>query len=554
VPPPHIMDDIDEDEYEFDLEYIEKILKGLSSPKKTLIIHHPKYLKKTNNGFLFNEADTDADDHDHDDTGNHPITEQRDHFTRFVKNQQDDDDMDSFEKIKKQKNMKSENFEVIKKFPTKFKDIGGYENIKLELKQCVDLLCNYKKYSKYNVRVPKGLIFEGPPGNGKTLFAKALAGEANVGFISVSGSEFNEKYVGVGASRIRELFQLATKNTPCIIFIDEIDALGRKRSGDGEQSTAEKDTTLNELLIALDGFKNISGVFVVGATNRVDLLDPALVRPGRIDKQIYIGNPDEVTRNHVLNIHIKGKPYNTNELSMEDLTETTAGLSCAQIENLLNEALLYALLDGREQIERNDVDFIMGKIMSGWMATPHQFANDMLYKIMVHEMGHVICGLSLKTHSKVKKVVVNLYSPKSPAYTVFENGGGNIQTKEALKEHLVILLAGRVAEEKMFGISITTGAINDFEEAHKLAEKMILYYGMGEKPIYPQHSDAYKKRIDDEVFVLLEEAYLNAKHIIAQNVDFIVKGAKQLHHDKIIHYDKLVDLLERCDADKEYFL
>jgi cell division protease FtsH len=437
---------------------------------------------------------------------------------------------------------KSENFEVIEKSPIDFNDVGGYDNIKNELNQCVDILSNYTKYAPYNVRVPKGLIFEGPPGNGKTLLAKALAGEAKTGFIAVSGSEFQEKYVGVGSSRIRELFKLAKQNVPCIIFIDEIDALGRKRSSDGDTSGNERDSTLNELLVALDGFKNTSGIFIIGATNRADLLDTALTRPGRIDKRIYIGNPDKITRKAILNIHSSGKPYDSS-IAIDNLVDITNGFSGAQIENLLNEAMLNALRENRNKFTNGDIDVIVNKMLAGWQPSEHQFTTDIIDQIAIHELGHAIVGMLSTHHAKMSKVIINLSSPNSPAYTVFESSSSNILTREALFEHLMILLAGRIAEEVFYDVSVTTGAINDFEEALKLAEKMVCYYGMGKKIIYPSMSEKYKEIIDEEVAALINDAYGYAEFIIRNSKDLIMEGAEILKRDKILKYDSLVELM-----------
>uniref|UniRef100_A0A6C0LG35 AAA+ ATPase domain-containing protein n=1 Tax=viral metagenome TaxID=1070528 RepID=A0A6C0LG35_9ZZZZ len=436
----------------------------------------------------------------------------------------------------------SENFQIITKSPISFCDVGGYQNIKRELEQCIDILANYTKYAPYNVRTPKGLILEGPPGNGKTLLAKALAGEANTSFITVSGSEFQEKYVGVGSSRIRELFKLATANIPCIIFIDEIDALGRKRSSDGDTSGNERDSTLNELLVALDGFKNTSGVFVIGATNRADLLDSALTRPGRIDKRIYIGNPDSVTRKAVLEIHSKGKPYDSSVI-IEDLVELTNGLSCAEIENLTNEAMLNALRHNRNQFTSSDLDVILNKMLAGWQPTDHEFTTNVIDQIAIHELGHCIVGLLSTHHSKMTKVIINLSAPNSPAYTVFESSASNILTREALFEHLMILLGGRIAEEAFYGVSVSTGAINDFQEALKLAEKMVCYYGMGKKLIYPSTSDKYKEIIDTEVAVLIQDAYEYSEYIIRNAKGFIQEGANMLKQNKVVKAETLNALI-----------
>ena len=465
-------------------------------------------------------------------------------------NQQEypEEEPDNFYRGRSQKTKKSENFEVLSKSGITFNHVGGYDTVKSELCQCIDMLKNHTKYSRFNVRIPKGLIFEGPPGNGKTLMAKALAGEANTSFITVSGSEFQEKYVGVGSSRIRELFKLAKQNIPCIIFIDEIDALGRSRGKDGESASAERDNTLNELLVALDGFKNSTGIFVIGATNRADLLDQALLRPGRFDKRIFIGNPDDKTRKAIIQIHSVGKPR-SDDITEEDLVDLTAGFSGAQIENILNEAMLNALRYGREVYIQEDIEIVYNKMIVGWQPNEHQFTHDIIDHIAIHEMGHAIVGLLTKHHSKVTKVIINLYAPNSPGYTVFENPPSNIFTREALFEHLMILLAGRIAEEVFYGISVTTGALNDFEEALKLANKMITFYGMGELIIYPNGSEKYKEMIDNEIIRLIQNAYSHAEFIIRNSKQLIFESAQLLKDKKNVKAEELIELMKTKYSD-----
>jgi cell division protease FtsH len=513
--------------YPLSQKYYENALKRLNSKNKTI-----------QNESILNNIDLNNLDAFNDLLNTNTKQKKRVTNLRIILHSNQNQEQEEEPTFQSTQKTKSENFFVVKNTDLTFKNIGGYDNIKQELYQCIDILTNHTKYSQYNVRTPRGLILEGPPGNGKTMIAKAFAGESKTSFISVSGSEFQEKYVGVGSSRIRELFKLASKNTPCIIFIDEIDALGRKRSTDGETSSSERDSTLNELLVALDGFKNNSGIFVIGATNRIDLLDGALIRPGRIDKKIYIGNPDSFTREEIINIHIRGKPH-TNDINIKDLVDLTVGFSGAQIENLLNEAMLNSLRDNRDSFSMKDIDTMLNKMIAGWQPFEHQFSNDLIERIAVHEMGHAIMGIFSKHHSKVRKVVINLSSPNTPGYTLFEDSHSVLFTKESLLEHLAILLGGRIAEEIIYNVSVTTGAINDFEEALKLTEKMVLHYGMGNNFIIPRNSEKYKELIDNEIFILLDEAQKYAEYIINQSKDYLIEGANILKNNKILTIEEL---------------
>lgn len=445
-------------------------------------------------------------------------------------------------------NTKSDNsgtFQVIKSTKFTFNDVGGFYKIKEELMQTSDILMNYQKYERFNVRTPKGIIFEGPPGNGKTILAKGFCGELNVSFIPVSGSEFSEKYVGVGAARVRELFKTALDNKPCIIFIDEIDAIARKRGDDDSSSNSERDQTLNQLLISMDGFKDSNGVFVIGATNRIDLLDAALTRPGRMDKSIYFGSPDVDTRKAIINIHLRGKPI-ANDISIDKLVDTTSGFSGAQIENLFNEAMLFSLRNDREIITQNDLEYILNRMYAGWQTTENKYSDDIVDRIVIHEMGHAIVGILSKDHSKLSKIVLNLLSPKTPGYTIFESNeeDSNIHTKNGLFTRLMVLLAGRIAEEIFFGYSVTTGARHDLEQAYSLAKSMILNYGMGKKKIYPDMSDHSKHLIDEEINQLLSLADDSARCTLNNVKGLITDGSILLKRDSIVKPYQLINIID----------
>jgi cell division protease FtsH len=533
------------------IEKLEKLFyeksKKYSPYKKVFYNITDNNINDTRNKTIYNDIlkkytnnPEDSDDlNDLDDIENN-INNERSSYSNYKNNNKKDDDSD--ESVVSS----DSTFELVKKSKYSFNDLGGYDKIKKELLQCSDLLINFDKYKKYNVRTPKGIIFDGPPGNGKTLFAKCFSGEIKASFIPVSGSEFSEKYVGVGAKRIRDLFKLASKNKPCIIFIDEIDALARKRGNDMVSSNSEKDQTLNQLLINLDGYKSSDGIFVMGATNRLDLLDPALLRPGRIDKHIYIGNPDSKTREEIIKIHLKGKPIDS-DITINYIVEMSGGFSGAQIENLLNEAMLNALRDNRESISLDDLEFIANRIIAGWQATENKYSDDIINRIVIHELGHAIIGMVSIDHPNLVKVTLNLWSPKTPGYTVFENSdeNGNIYTKNGLFSHLMVLLGGRVAEEIFYGYSVTTGAKKDLEQAYSLAKNMIINYGMGKQNIYPDFSDHSKYLIDQEINKLLLDVYDNTFNILKQSKDIMVECSVILKNTNILKPDDILNIVNK---------
>ena len=300
------------------------------------------------------------------------------------------------------------------------------------------------------------------------------------------------------------------------------------------------------MLINLDGFKKYDGIFLIGATNRIDLLDPALLRPGRIDKNIFIGNPDRSTRIEIINIHSRKKPIDP-LISKDYIVEMTGGMSGAQIENLLNEAMLNALRENREIIEVNDLEYIANRIIAGWQSTESKFSDNMIDRICIHEMGHAIVGLFSCEHSKLVKVTINLWSPRTPGYTIFESNdeNANIYTKNGLLSHLMVLLGGRIAEELFYGYSVTTGARKDLEETYNLAKNMILDYGMGKQNIYPDLSDQSKYLIDQEINKLLIEAHDNSYLILNDSKDLIMECSIILKKTNLLKAEDIIDIIDK---------
>ena len=427
---------------------------------------------------------------------------------------------------------------------TTFKDVAGLKEEKEEVRELIDFLKNPKRFQKLGARIPKGVLLVGPPGTGKTLLAKAVAGEANVPFYYISGSDFVELYVGVGASRVRDMFKEAKHNAPCLIFIDEIDAVGRQRGTGLGGGHDEREQTLNQLLTEMDGFGANEGIIIIAATNRADVLDPALLRPGRFDRQVIVNLPDVKGREEILEVHSKNKVL-APSVSLKNLAKRTPGFSGADLENLMNEAALLAVRGNKEHITMKEIDEATDRVLMGPAKKSKKYTESERRMVAFHEAGHAVIGLKLSNASEVQKVTIiprghaggyNLMVPKEERYTA---------TKTELLEEITGLLGGRVSEEITFG-EISTGAHNDFEKATKIARAMVTEYGMsdlGPVQLEQQEGGVFLGRdygktrnfsnevaheIDLEMRKIIDECYKDAQKILKENSDLVKLIAETL--------------------------
>ena len=448
-----------------------------------------------------------------------------------------------------------------------FKDVAGLSEEKEEVQELIDFLKNPKKFESMGARIPKGVLLVGPPGTGKTLLARAVAGEANVPFYFISGSDFVELFVGVGASRVRDMFKQAKHNAPCLIFIDEIDAVGRQRGAGLGGGHDEREQTLNQLLTEMDGFGANEGIIIIAATNRPDVLDPALLRPGRFDRQVTVNLPDAKGREEILEVHAKNKTF-ANDVNLKNIAKRTVGLSGADLENLLNEAALLTVRRNKKAITMEEIDEAHDRVLMGPAKKSHKYTDSEKKVVAYHEAGHAVVGLKLDGANDVQKITIiprgaaggyNLMMPKEETY---------LSTKKELLETISGLLGGRVAEEIVFN-EMTTGAHNDFEKATKIARAMVTEYGMSSLgPVQFEHQESsvflgrdYNKsrnfssqvayQIDEEIRKIIGEQYEVTKKIISQNMDLLKLIAETLLEYETITKEQIDYLVEHGKMPKD---
>lgn len=437
-----------------------------------------------------------------------------------------------------------------------FTDVAGADEEKQELMEVVDFLKDSGQFTKLGARIPKGILLVGPPGTGKTLLARAVAGEAGVPFFTISGSDFVEMFVGVGASRVRDLFEQAKKNSPCIIFIDEIDAVGRKRGAGLGGGHDEREQTLNQLLVEMDGFEGNEGIIVLAATNRADILDPALLRPGRFDRQILVNNPDVRGREDILKVHARNKPLHES-VRLDVVAKQTPGFSGAELENLLNEAALVAARRGKDKIDMSDIDEGTDRVIAG-PAKPNSLISEKVRRrVAIHEAGHVVVGLMLDDASFVHKVTI-VPRGKAGGYAIsIPRDESNLSTTQELLDRIAGTLGGRAAEELVLG-DVSTGALQDFQQATDIARRMVTEFGMSERlgPIRlsseqnqmffgrdmgsaPSYSEETARIIDEEVQKMLKDEYKRTFELLKEHQELLELIAETLLEEETLDAEQI---------------
>ncbi|MFC7443344.1 ATP-dependent zinc metalloprotease FtsH [Laceyella putida] len=449
-----------------------------------------------------------------------------------------------------------------------FDDVAGADEEKAELVEIVDFLKDNRRYAAMGARIPKGVLLVGPPGTGKTLLARAVAGEAKVPFFSISGSDFVEMFVGVGASRVRDLFEQAKKNAPCIIFIDEIDAVGRQRGAGLGGGHDEREQTLNQLLVEMDGFDVNAGIIIMAATNRPDILDPALLRPGRFDRQILVNRPDVKGREAVLKVHARNKPL-SDDVKLNVIAQRTTGFSGADLENLLNEAALLAARSNKKKITMEEVDEAIDRVIAGPQKKSRVISERERKIVAYHEAGHVICGYYLENADIVHKVTIVPRGQAGGYAMMLPKEDRYLATKGELLDRVTGLLGGRVAEEIIFG-EISTGASNDFEKATGIVRAMITEYGMSDKlatmtfgrsqgQVFlgrdlsqeQNYSDKVAYEIDMEMQEMVRKCYNRAKNLLIERRDQLELLAQTLLVRETLDEEQIKKLLDTGKLDDD---
>ena len=442
----------------------------------------------------------------------------------------------------------------------RFADVAGEDEAKENLQEIVNYLHDPKKYEEIGASMPKGILLVGPPGTGKTMLAKAVAGESNVPFFSISGSEFVEMFVGMGASKVRDLFKQAKEKAPCIVFIDEIDAIGQKRNSGQFGGNDEREQTLNQLLTEMDGFEGNTGVIILAATNRPDILDPALLRPGRFDRQIQVNRPDVKGREEILKVHAKNKRLDES-VNLHTIARSTAGFTGADLSNLLNEAAILAARNNRPAFTMEDVDEAMMKILAGPAKKSHVASRRDLKTTAIHEAGHAVAMYRLPTHDPVRHITIVPRGRSLGATWSLPKDDSSNMTRNEMYEQIVALLGGRAAEELFLG-DISVGASNDIERASKLAKDMVARYGMSEKigtvsylddgevfigrdyQSTKSYSEQVAGTIDQEVKTLIDRAYDQCRDILKKDSDKLQALADYLLANESITGQQFANLME----------